>query len=189
MREEPQPRGFSITNLLTQNEQLETATAKPEKENTKSVEKEENSSTRTSSTTSTSSGTSPMSPSDPTPSKELIGMLGFNPMFMQQMAQSAAAAFAFNSTPQPKQPPKHSPVVPPAAVNPMVRMDPNQQPQLEVPVPTTSTNMFPQQGTPEWFNTINYLNLASRQFQFMSGGHPSKLMGGFMAKLDYQFFF
>jgi hypothetical protein len=139
---EDSQRAFSITNLLTKNEQSEDVADK---------EAEDNSSTRT------SSSASQLSP-DEEPNG-LAGMLGFNPLLMQQMAQSAAAAFALQSK---------------ANVTPIAQATlPKHNPQPQE-APTTSANLRPN-ANPEWYNAMNYLNIASRQFQLMSGNQAGNI--------------
>lgn len=158
MPEDQQQRGFSITNLLTQ---PNTDDQSNEEEN--HVEKEDNSSTRTSSSVSPLSATEPMVP------EELAGMLNFSPVFMQQMAQNAAAAFALNNQNQQQQKtkvPNSTPIIQanPSAVNKRL---------INQEVPTTSALMPPPNAPPEWYNAMNYLNMASRQLQFMTNAaHP-----------------
>lgn len=178
MCEEVQQRGFSINNLLTQGEQQSAIQSKnKEDEPTESPEREDNSSTRT------SSSASPSSASDQMPSEGLVEMLGFNPLLMQQMAQSAAAAFALNQQmPKPGPKPPSSTVIQPVVGT--AQMPKHATVQQTNNVPTTSTSMLPQHGTPEWYNAMNYL--ASRQLQFMSAGHPGKLLR--LYKLVFGFF-
>jgi hypothetical protein len=104
----------------------------------------------------------------------LAGMLNFNPLLMQQMAQNAAT-FALNSNPSQKPNPatiKSDPIVS------------SQQQEL----PTTSASV-PQPPNPEWYNAMNYLNMASRQLQFMTAGaHPGTyyFFGLRLALISYQ---
>lgn len=148
-------RSFSINKLLTQTN--DPPAEEPNNEESR-VEKEDNSSTRT------SSSVSPMSESEAIVPEGLAGMLGFNPLLMQQMAQNAAFAFSQNQ----QQTKKVNPTTMQQAL-PTKRLEAQQQ-----DTPTTSTQIPPANATPEWYNAMNYLNMASRQLQFMSANHSSE---------------
>jgi hypothetical protein len=156
MREDPQQCGFSITNLLTTanpSEQQSEDSPPPIEDRRESLDKgEDNSSTRT------SSSVSPLSSEEREP---LAGMLGFNPLLMQQMAQSAAA-FALQSKVKVK----------PSTISPMEANILAKSKNQSSEVPTTSANN--PNTNPEWYNAMNYLNMASRQLQFMSGSQAGK---------------
>lgn len=143
---------FSITNLLTESNKIDESNKIAESnkitESNKKTNNEDNDNL-----SSRNSSSASLSEDEPIVPEALAGVLNFNPSLMQQMAQNAAA-FNLNLNSSAQNP-----------NNSVTKIAPPQQNEL----PTTSNTV----SHPEWYNAMNYLNMASRQIQFMAAGaHP-----------------
>lgn len=158
-----QRRGFSISNLLAPHlKAINTPDQPPDL--TAAVDEEE---ARTEDSTGRDSSISTDQPEDDDPLFGSEGMLtSFSPLFVQQLAQNAAASLAMNSRStdgQPANPNEQASTRPhPQSTSKTADHSPRSHPN------GAQSSSGPANGSPEWFNAMNYLNMANRQLQFMS---------------------
>ncbi|KAI6233787.1 Hematopoietically-expressed homeobox protein HHEX [Aphelenchoides fujianensis] len=158
-----QRRGFSISNLLAPHLKAIPPPDQPP-DLTVAADDEEGG---TEDSTGRDSSISTDQPEDDDPLFGSEGMLtSFSPLFVQQLAQNAAASLAMHprmvdgSTAAANEP---AGSLPSSQSTPKTS---DHSPRSHPNAPQSSVG--PANGSPEWLNAMNYLNMANRQLQFMS---------------------